>query len=63
MKMPVMTVEGNIGAGKTTLLQKLEQSVSVADENKIRTDHKPVGVFETIFGNDMINQLQNLTRP
>ena len=52
-------MEGNIGAGKTTLLQKLEQSLSMADKIKIKTDHKPVGVFETVFGNGMINSLQN----
>ena len=59
MKIPVMTVEGNIGVGKTTLLQKLEQSLSMADKFKIKTDHDPVGAFQTFFGNDMINPVQN----
>ena len=59
MKIPVITVEGNIGAGKTTPLRKLEQSLSMADKIKIKTDHEPVGAFATFFGNDMINPLQN----
>ena len=52
-------MEGSIGAEKTTLLQKLEQSLSMGDKIKIKTDHKPVGAFQTFFGNDMINPLQN----
>ena len=60
MKIPGITVEGNTGAGKTTFLQKLEQSLSMADKIKIKTDHEPVGAFQTFFGNDMINPLQNL---
>ena len=38
MKIPVITVEGNIGAGKKPLLQKLEQSLSMADKIKIQSD-------------------------
>ena len=49
MKIPVIIVEGNTGAGKTTLLQKLEQSLSMADKIKIKTDHEPVGAFQTFF--------------
>ena len=59
MKIPVITVEGNIGAGKTILLQKLEQSLSMADKFKIKTDHEPSGAFQTFYGNDMINPLCN----
>ena len=59
MKIPVLTVEGNTGAGKMILLQKLEQSLSVADKFKIKTDHEPVGTFQTFYGNDMINPSQN----
>ena len=59
MKIPVIIVEGNIGAGKTTPLQKLEQSLSMADKIKIKIDHEPVGAFQTLFDNDMINPLQN----
>ena len=62
MKIPVITVEGNIGAGKTTLLQKLEQSLSMADKFKIKTDHEPVGTFQTFYDNDMINPLQTFTK-
>ena len=58
MKIPIITVEGNAGAGKTTPLQKHEQSLSVADKIKIKTDHEPVGTFQRFFGNDMINPLQ-----
>ena len=59
MKISAITVEGNIGAVKTTLLQKLEQSLAMADMFKIKTDHEPFGAFQTFYGNDMINQLQN----
>ena len=52
-------MEGNIGAGKATLLQNLEQSLSMAAKIKIKIDHEPVGAFQTVFGNDMINPLQN----
>ena len=48
----------NIGAGKTTLLQKLKQSVSMADNFKIKTDNEPVGAFQTFYGNDMMHPLQ-----
>ena len=58
--MPVITVGGNIVAGKTTLLQKLEQSLSMEGKIKIKPDHEPVGAFQTVFVNDMINQLQNI---
>ena len=59
MKIAVITVEGNIGAGKTFLLQNLEQSLSMADKIKIKIDHEPVRTFQTFFGNDMINPMQN----
>ena len=59
MTIPVITVEGNIGAGKTSILQNLEQSLSVTDKFKIKTDHEPVGAFQTFYGNDMIIPLQN----
>ena len=60
MKIPVITVEGNVQAGKTTLLEKLEQSLSMADKFKIKTDHESIEAFQTFYGNDMINALQNL---
>ena len=59
MNIPVITIEGNIGAWKTTLLQYLEQSLSMVGKIKIKLDHEPVGAFQTFFGNDMINPLQN----
>ena len=59
MKIPVITVEGDIAAWKTTTLRKLEQSLSMADKFKIKTDNGPVGAFQTFYGNDMVNPLQN----
>ena len=59
MKIPAITVKGKVGAGKTTLLQKLEESLSMADKFKIKTDDEPVRAFQTFYGNDMINLLQN----
>ena len=36
MKVPVVTVEGNIGAGKTTLLNKFEQFLSDDEKAKMK---------------------------
>ena len=58
MNIPVITVEGNTGAGKTTLLQKLEVFIN-GSQVKIKTDHEPVGAFQSFYGNDMINPLEN----
>ena len=67
-------MEGNIGAGRKTLLQslnnlqvvsttlllhKIEQSLSMADKIKIKRNHEQVGAFQTLFGKDMMNPLQN----
>ena len=32
----------------------------MADKFKIKTDHEPVGAFQTFYGHDMINPLQNI---
>ena len=42
-------MEGNIGVGKKCLLQKPKLSLSVADKFKIKTDHEPVGAFQTFL--------------
>ena len=31
----------------------------MADKFKIKIDHEPVGAVQTVYGNDMINPLQN----
>ena len=57
MKLPVLTVEGNIGAGKTNLLQKFEESSSSVDNLKIRVEHEPISEFQSFHGNKVINPL------
>ena len=57
MKLPVVTIEGNIGAGKTTLLERFEHSLSSEDKCKIKINPEPVNEFQKFWGNDMINPL------
>ena len=57
MKLPVVTIEGNIGAGKTTLLERFEHSLSSEDKCKIKINHEPVDEFQNFWGNGMINPL------
>ena len=46
MKLPVVTIEGNIGAGKTTLLERFEHFLSSEDKFKIKINHEPVDEFQ-----------------
>ena len=53
MKVPIVTVEGNIGAGKTTLLNKFEQFLSDDEKAKIKIEHEPLVEFESFHGNGL----------
>ena len=54
-----MTTEGNIGGGNTTLLQKFEQSLSGEDKVTIKVEHEPVKESQSLYGNDLLNPLEN----
>ena len=62
MRIPIVTIEGNIGAGKTTLLQEFEQSLSGEGKVTIKVEHKPIKEFQSFYGNDLINPLEHLIR-
>ena len=53
MKLPVVTIEGNIGARITTLLERFEHSLPSEDKCKIKINHESVDVFQKFWGNDM----------
>ena len=46
MRVPILTIEGNIGAGTTKLLQKFKQSLSGEEKVIIKVEHDPVRSFK-----------------
>ena len=62
MKLPVIGVGGNIGVGKTTLFQKFQESQSCVDKFKVRAEHEPIGELENIYGNKLINPLEQFNK-
>ena len=49
MRVPIVTIEGNIGAGKTTVLQKIEQSLSSDDKVAIKVEHESIKEFQRVL--------------